>query len=142
MDRTINALRIVCIATIGTGVVAALASHPATAEPWRLLFDALRWPLDGDPADFPTTARQSNAVLGGVLVGWGATLLTLTFGPLQRDVQGVSRAMLWGLVTWFVVDSAGSLAAELPGNLVLNVTFLGLFLAPILTLIRSGRDVA
>ncbi|MEO0599979.1 MAG: hypothetical protein AAF211_00995 [Myxococcota bacterium] len=141
MDRAIQGLRIVCILTIATGMVAALGSHPATAEPWRLLFDVLHWPLDGNPSRFDALTMQVDAVLGGVMVGWGVTLLALTFGPLQRDVRGVARAMLSGLVTWFVVDSAGSLAAGLPANVVLNTVFLGLFLVPLLSLVgaRDGR---
>ncbi|MEM6930240.1 MAG: hypothetical protein AAF602_25090, partial [Myxococcota bacterium] len=59
----------------------------------------------------------------------------------QRDVRGVARAMLGGLVTWYVVDSAGSLVAGIPGNVVLNTVFLGLFLVPLLSLVgaRDGR---
>jgi len=44
-----------------------------------------------------------------------------------------------GVVTWFLVDSGDSLAAGLPGNVVLNVLFLGFFSVPLLRL-RGPRD--
>jgi hypothetical protein len=47
------------------------------------------------------------------------------------------RLLLIGIVAWFVVDCIGSLFAGLPGNLVLNVSFLVLFVPPLLVLQRQ-----
>ncbi|MCB1315251.1 MAG: hypothetical protein KDK27_04810 [Leptospiraceae bacterium] len=125
-------LQSACVITILVGLMAAAASHPLGEAPWLLLFDLLAWPLDGHPAAFPFTARAINAVLGGVMVGWACMMLLLVSGPLQKGDASIRRMMLIGLIAWFVVDSAGSFAAGIPGNVVLNVIFLLLFLPPLL----------
>jgi hypothetical protein len=130
-------LRAVCLLTIATGAVAWAASTTTYDEPWRLLFDVLRWPVDDVPAGFDRDARALNAVLGGVMVGWGAMMLALTWSPLADDGPGLARPLLIGVVTWYVVDSVGSFAAGLPGNVVLNTSFLVLFLPPLVSLARE-----
>ncbi len=123
-------LKIASATVIVTGLVSALASFDATAEPWRLLFDLLSWPIDGQPAGFDRDGRALSAVLGGVMAGWGWMLYRLVSGQLASGSRDVLRIMRDGLLVWFVVDSTGSLAAGLPWNVALNVGFLAAFAAP------------
>ena len=137
--RVLAVLQVGSVGVIGLGLMAAFAAHPATAEPWRLLSDAVQWPVDGHPAGFSEPTRQVITVLGGVLVGWGATLLWLARGPLGGpDGPSVARAALIGLVAWFVVDSAGSWVSNLPGNIVLNVLSFAILAPPLWMLRRRG----
>lgn len=126
-----------CVLTVAVGFIAAAASYPQPKTLWLLLFDLLKWPLDGDPAGFAPTGYALNAVLGGVMVGWGLTLYFLADGPLADNPRDISKVILVGLIAWFMVDSAGSFAANLPGNVVLNVMFLALFLPPLFALMRK-----
>jgi hypothetical protein len=100
------------------------------------LFDVLKWPPDADPASFNPDARAVNAVLGGVLVGWGLLMFFLSDERLMADSPAVPRLMTIALLAWFAVDSLGSWAAGLPGNIVLNVAFLLMFLPPLVSLSR------
>jgi len=52
-------------------------------------------------------------------------------------IPALPRLMQYALYAWFVVDCSGSLAAGLPGNLVLNVLFLAMFVPPLRALERS-----
>ena len=74
-------LRAASVVTILTGVICALASHPSTGGLWLYLFDVVKWPIDGDPAVFNADTRAVNAMLGGVMVGWG---------PVSRDVHSAA----------------------------------------------------
>lgn len=130
-------LRVACGITIVTGLICALASYPATAGVWLWLFDLLKWPLDGDPAFFSDDTRAVNAVLGGTMVGWGVLMYLLATPQRLHALPELPRLLLIGLMAWFVVDCIGSLAAGLPGNLVLNVGFLVLFVPPLLMLHRQ-----
>ena len=131
LQRSILWLKVASAITVVVGVVCALASHPATAGVWLWLFDVLKWPLDGDPAFFDAEARAVNAVLGGTMVGWGTLMYLLANPQLLQVAPQVPRLMLSALLAWFVVDCAGSLAAGLPGNLLLNLGFLVLFVPPL-----------
>ena len=123
-SQSMRWLQIACLITIITGLLCAMASHAATDVVWRTLFDLLKWPLDGDPATFNADTRAVNAVLGGTMVGWGV-LMYLIATPQQF-------AAIPALPT-------GSVAAGLPGNLVLNLVFLGLFVPPLRALARTER---
>ena len=144
LQRSILWLKVASAITVVVGVVCALASHPATAVGWLWLFDLLKWPLDGDPAFFAVETRAVNAVLGGTMVGWGTLMYLLADPQLLRVAPQVPRLMLSALVAWFVVDCAGSLAAGLPGNLLLNLSFLVLFVPPLRALqhwyLHGGRS--
>lgn len=139
LQRSILWLKVASAITVVVGVVCALASHPATAVGWLWLFDLLKWPLDGDPAFFAVETRAVNAVLGGTMVGWGTLMYLLADPQLLRVAPQVPRLMLSALVAWFVVDCAGSLAAGLPGNLLLNLSFLVLFVPPLRALHMLGH---
>jgi len=123
--------------TIVTGIACAMASHPATDVVWRTLFDLLKWPFDGDPAAFTADTRAVNAVLGGTMVGWGVLMYLLATPQHSVAIPALQRLMLYALYAWCVVDSMGSLAAGLPGNVVLNVLFLVMFVPPLRALARS-----
>jgi hypothetical protein len=134
MDKRISAiwLQVACAMAVATGLVAAAASFPATDRLWLFLFDLLKWPIDGNPSQFDLTTRAVNAVLGGVMVGWGTLMFLLVRNFLNNDFPLVRKLILVSIVAWFVVDSTGSFLAELPGNVLLNVSFLCLFLPPLL----------
>lgn len=129
-------LKTASVLTIVTGVICALASHASTQGIWLFLFDVLKWPVDGDPASFIADTRAVNAVLGGVMVGWGLLMFLLSNQRLMTAAPAVPRLMTISLLAWFVVDSLGSWAAGLPGNIVLNLVFLAMFLPPLVSLIR------
>ena len=142
MHVSITWLRIACVVTIFIGVICALASYPATAGAWLFLFDVLRWPLDGDPAFFAADTRAVNAVLGGTMVGWGVLMFLLATPDHVTRNPALPRLMLVALGAWFGVDSVGSWLAELPGNIVLNVAFMGLFVPPLVAIQRRLRNGA
>jgi hypothetical protein len=102
-----------------------------------LLFDLLDWPLDGNPSVFSKANYATNAVLGGVMIGWGILMFLLVNGPLAQGDQAIRRYLMIGLLSWFTFDSTGSFFAELPGNILLNVSFLLLFLPPLILLKKN-----
>lgn len=134
---SIRWLKIACILTVLIGLTSWAASTEALGEPWRFLFDLLRWPLDGEPSGFDQDTKAVNAVLGGVLVGWGALMFLLVSSVGQAELRGVARSMLVAVIAWFLVDSSGSLLAGIPGNVVLNVVFLAVLVPPLATLATS-----
>ncbi len=74
------------------------------------------------------------------MVGWGSLMYFLAAGPFRRGDTTLATPMLMAVLGWFVVDSTGSLLADIPGNVVLNVGFLCLFLPPLFALRRGDAD--
>lgn len=135
-------LKFAAIVLIVTGLVSGLAAFPATAAPWALLFDLVRWPLDGAEGAFSDEARLLNGIHAGVLAGWGVMMYGLIAGPVARGDEAMRRLCLTSVVVWFVLDSLGSIAAGWPGNVALNVVFLVLFAAPLMALKPGGLAAA
>lgn len=73
-----------------------------------------------DPTLEPA-GRLGAGIYGGLMAGWGTTLCLL-----GREV-GVVRAAAAGLVAWWAVDSAASIALGFPGNAVSNTALLAVF---------------
>jgi hypothetical protein len=140
-------LRISCLATIGIGLVSALASHPIASGPWALLMDLLQWPVDGAQSVASPEARVLSAVLGGIACGWGLLLYLLASGPIARGDREARGMFVASVLTWFAIDSLASLAAGWPANLLLNTAFAAMLLVPfVLGVPRSagaaGMDAA
>jgi hypothetical protein len=131
-ERYIKFLKLSSLITVVTGVVSVLASSPVTQGPWLLLLDFLDWPLDGSPGSFARESFVLNAVLGGVMIGWGV-LMYFVSNELQKSPR-MLKAMIISLLCWFVSDSLGSFVSGVYGNIFLNLIFLAMFLYPLLKL--------
>ena len=130
----IHVIKSSSIMTVATGLISVLASSPTTQGPWLFLLDLLDWPLDGAPSTFAKESLVLNAVLGGVMIGWGV-LMFVVCDELHKSSRLV-RGMMVSLLCWFIADSTGSFVSGVYGNIVLNVMFLVMFMVPLLKLKR------
>jgi hypothetical protein len=127
--KWLKIFRASCIFVFVTGLSPSFAVFESTEEPWRLFFDLLTWPLDGQPATFASTDRQLSAVLGGVLCGWALLLYQLARPEIFNS--NIRRQMMLSIWVWFALDSAGSVIAQLPLNVVGNLGFLLSLIIPL-----------
>jgi len=118
---------------IASGALIGLGAHPATAELARLIADLLFWPLDGVQTGNAEETRLLAAIGGGVMIGWGLMLWQLAGEGMNRAPELSRRLIILSVLGWFLTDSAGSLAAGAPLNVLGNLVFLALFLVPLRT---------
>ncbi|MEM9464362.1 MAG: hypothetical protein AAGA90_03265 [Actinomycetota bacterium] len=124
-------LKVAAVMTVLTGLFFASASTGPTDVAARQLLDLIFFRLGDGPAELRDSHHLVNAVLGGVMVGWGVTVWLVADRLLALAPREVGRIVLVGLIAWFVVDSTGSIASGGWLNAVLNVGFLGVFLVPL-----------
>lgn len=128
----------VAAAIVGSfGPVFFLGTMAATAEPARFTLDLLSWPLDGGSSYASPDTRFLSALTGGFLFGWGVTIWCLAQWVHDAAPEGVRRTVLTGLLAWFCLDSAGSIASGNAANAVINVIVLLTAVGP---LWRPARD--
>lgn len=72
-----------------------------------------------------------HAVIGGVMVGWGAALFYVTRVLLAGGVRAGWNLITLSVAAWFVPDTAYSLHSGFWQNALLNVAFLMLFAVPL-----------
>ena len=132
MTRQQQWMRTGAAAVMATGALLVLGAHPATAGLTRAFTDLVVWPFDGGQTLAASEVRVYTAISGGVLAGWGWALWLLAGEGMARAPDLTRRIWVGSVLVWFAVDSAGSLAARVPLNLVGNLAFLALLLGPVL----------
>lgn len=113
------------------GPVFFLGTMPSTSAPARLSLDLLSWPVDGATTWASPDTRFLSALTGGFLLGWGVTIWFLATVVYDLAPEAVRRAVLFGLCSWFCLDSAGSMASGNASNAVFNVFVLLLAVGPL-----------
>jgi hypothetical protein len=108
-----------------------LGTMPATAEPARLTLDLLSWPIDGATTYASPDVRFLSALTGGFLLGWGVTIWVLAQSLYDKAPEQVRRAVVAGLLAWFVLDSSGSIASGNASNAAFNVLVLLIGVGPL-----------
>lgn len=124
-------LKITAIVVGIGGPVFFLGTMEATVEPARLTLDILSWPLDGATTYAHPDTRFLSALTGGFLLGWGVLFWCLSSWVYDAAPEGVRKAALVSLLSWFVLDSAGSIASGNASNALFNVGVLLLAVGPL-----------
>ena len=81
------------------------------------------------------------AVAGGMLAGLGAFLLGLA-RALDQGARALAGAALAGVLTWYGLDTVGSLAHGAWPNAISNTLLLAIPLPPLLLLRRSSAPAS
>lgn len=124
-------LKVAAIVVGSFGPIFFLGTMEATLEPARWSLDLLAWPLDGATTYEHPDTRFLSALTGGFLFGWGVTIWMLSGAVFDSAPEGVRRAVMTGLLAWFVLDSAGSIASGNAANALINVLVLLLAAGPL-----------
>lgn len=124
-------LKVAAVIVGSFGPVFFLGTMAATAEPARLTLDLLSWPLDGGSSYASPDTRFLSALTGGFLFGWGVTIWCLAEWVHDAAPEGVRRTVVAGILAWFCLDSAGSIASGNPSNALFNVIVLLIAVGPL-----------
>jgi hypothetical protein len=130
-------LKITAIVVGSFGPVFFLGTMSATLEPARLTLDILSWPIDGVTTYESADTRFLSALTGGFLLGWGVMIGCLSVWVYDKAPEAVRKTVLTGVLCWFFLDSAGSIASGNPSNAIFNVLVLLIAVGP---LWRPARD--
>ena len=117
-------LKVTAIVMGSFGPVFFLSTMLSTAEPARWTLDLLAWPLDGAETFNEPTTRFLSALTGGFLFGWGVLIWVLSGEAYDAAPEAIRKAVLTGLLAWFCLDSAGSIASGNASNAGFNVLVL------------------
>lgn len=130
-------LKVTAVVVGSFGPVFFLGTMLPTSELARLTLDILSWPVDGLQTYASPDTRFLSALTGGFLFGWGVMIWCLSAWVYDAQPEPVRRAVLCGLLAWFVLDSAGSIASGTPSNALFNIIVLLVAVGP---LWRPARD--
>lgn len=112
------------------GPVFFLGAIPDFSEPARWTLDVLSWPVDGQQAYSAPTTRFLSALTGGFLFGWGVMIWCLSVWVYDKAPEFVRKSVVFGLLSWFILDSAGSIASGNVSNAFFNIVVLLIAVGP------------
>lgn len=130
-------LKITAFVVGSFGPIFFLGTMLTTSEPARLTLDLLSFPLDGVQNYEAPTTRFLSALTGGFLMGWGVMIWCLSVWVYDKAPEAVRKTVLIGVLSWFFLDSAGSIASGNVSNAFFNILVLLLAVGP---LWRTARD--
>jgi hypothetical protein len=130
-DTTLRWLKFGSALTIFFGLLVAAAATPIAAAPTQFLADLIFFPIDGAQNLAAPETRLISAIGGGVMTGWGVLLWMLSTQLFPSDQALAAKLIIASIVTWFIIDSAGSIFAGAPLNAAFNVLFLLVFCVPL-----------
>ncbi|MEO1713126.1 MAG: hypothetical protein AAFU60_07305 [Bacteroidota bacterium] len=113
------------------GPVFFLGTMEGTLEPARLTLDLLSWPIDGATTYASPDVRFLSALAGGFLVGWGLMIWLLSSWVYDLAAEPVRKAVLFGLLAWFIFDTMGSIASGNASNAFFNTLILLIGVGPL-----------
>ena len=124
-------LKVTAIVVGSFGPVFFLATMPelSGAASWTL--DFLSWPVDGNHDFTAPTTRFLAALTGGFLLGWGVMIWCLSMWVYDKAPEFVRKSVLVGILAWFILDSAGSIASGNASNALFNSIILLLAVGPL-----------
>ncbi len=124
-------LKITAFVVASFGPIFFLGTMASTLEPARLTLDLLSWPLDGATTYASPDVRFLSALTGGFLLGWGVMIWCLSVWVYDHAPEAVRKAVLTGVLCWFFLDSAGSIASGNASNVFFNLLILLLGVGPL-----------
>lgn len=124
-------LKITAFVVGSFGPIFFLGTMESTKEPARLTLDILSWPLDGMTTYASPDTQFLSALTGGFLLGWGVMIWCLSAWVYDKSPEFVRRAVLVGVLSWFVLDSSGSIASGNASNAFFNVLVLLVGVGPL-----------
>ena len=122
---------------IGPGLIMITAPVSPLAGLVDAFLDLAHQPLDGGQDVTTEAARLLNAILGGVLIGFGVMIWLVAEKVYRQDTALGKSLILIPLLCWFFTDSAGSVLAGAWFNAVINTAIIVTFLIPLLVKERS-----
>lgn len=124
-------LKITAIVIGSFGPVFFLGTMLPTSEPARFTLDLLSFPIDGIQNYNEPTTRFLSALTGGFLFGWGVMVWGLSSWVYDKAPDAVRKTVLVGVLSWFFLDSAGSIASGNSSNAIFNIFVLLIAVGPL-----------
>ncbi len=124
-------LKVTAIIVGSFGPIFFLGTMPefSMAASWTM--DLLSWPVDGKQDFLDPTTRFLSALTGGFLFGWGIMIWYLSVWVYDKAPEPVRKSVVVGILAWFVLDSAGSIASGNTSNLFFNSFIACLAIGPL-----------
>jgi len=122
-------------------VLWALAPYPSINLPARYILDLSDWPLDNLESPLDRNTQWLSSIAAGILAAVSIFLGGIVVPAIKERNISIIRTTIIAMVTWYLIDSIGSVASGVASNVFFNSIYLVLILIPLLGIENSsGSD--
>ena len=132
MNTRIALIKVAAFAMlIGPGLIMIIGPITPFMSWVNAFLDLAYQPFDHAQKVTESTALLLNAILGGVLIGFGV-MIWMVAEHVYRDNQALGRKIIIiSILSWFITDCAGSIIAGAWFNAIINTVLLLTLIAPL-----------
>ena len=131
-DKRIKSLKITIIASGGFALFMFASLFTPLREVMSFFLDLVHMPLDGAQSLSRDTEEVLTAISAGIFFGFCVLLWQVTTEVYVRDPLLGRRMILTSVLSWYVIDTTGSLIVGAWMNAILNTVFLAALITPVL----------
>ncbi len=144
MSPTVAArtMRIVGIFSIITAVLFALAGVNDFTGANDMFFNLASSGTEGVAGLTTPESKLAMAIAGGVFGGLGAMYLFISAPGIEQGNELIRKGSITVFLTWFIIDSSASVASGNAANVIPNLVFLVVYLAPLLLVKQTSAAVS
>lgn len=135
-------MRIIGVISIITAVLFALAGVNDFTGANDIFFNLASSGTKGVAGLTTPESKLAMAIAGGVFGGLGAMYLFISAPGIQQGSSLIRKGSIYVFLTWFVIDSGASIASDNAANVIPNLVFLVVYLAPLLLVKQTEAATA
>ncbi len=109
-----------------------LAPFAEFNTPARFILDLADWPVDNLSAPLDKNTMWLSAIGAGLLGAVSIFLGGIVVPALKEGNRSIIHTTILAMIFWYVIDSAGSIAAGVSSNVFFNTIYLALVLIPLI----------
>ena len=132
LQSSITTLKFASLFVMGCGLIFFLSLFTSLDILTHLFLDIAVWPFDSAQNLNTDEAQLLTAISGGMLFGWGMMFWVVTTDVYATNPKLGGKIILISIISWFIIDSTGSIIAGFGANAVMNISFLLFFSVPVL----------
>jgi len=117
----------------------SLAPYTSINLPARFILDLADWPVDNLSTPLDRNTMWLSSISAGLLGAISIFLGGIVAPALKDGNKPVIKTTIYAMVFWFIIDSAGSIAAGVSANVFFNSIYLILVLIPLVGTTRYKR---
>ena len=131
LNTRANFLMVVSIIFAIYSLLWGLAPFVAFNLPARLILDFSDWPIDSLSTPLDKNTMWLSAIGAGLLGAVSIFLGGIVVPALKEGNRPIIHATILAMMVWYIIDSAGSMAAGVSSNVFFNSIYLALVLTPL-----------
>ena len=108
-----------------------LAPYAGFNIPARFILDFSDWPIDNLSAPLDKNTMWLSAIGAGLLGAVSVFLGGIVVPALKAGNRPIIHTTILAMMVWYIIDSAGSMAAGVISNVFFNSIYLALVLTPL-----------